>query len=211
MASPPHDDLGWDAELECGHDERPAAAMGREELVFGLELLVTHAALEVDRPRHRVEASRLAQILQAGVHGHLARHWQSHRAGRRRLVGVLVEYGRGVFVQLDAQGVGGLLRDDGYVLVAMHVATPQLGNVRVAQPREAAEEEHVSNVLENLVGGRVAHQLPDLVTSAVYDFVRRAADSLDPQLERVVAVAVIVAVVVRPSEEELYCGEELVD
>ncbi len=120
--------------------------MGADEFVFRVGLLDSLAFAEAHLGYHRIEAAKLAEILEVLVHLLVADDGESRVADVGMAV-VFVEDFLGEFVQIDGKAVIGLLRGDVH-RVADDVGAFERGHIGVTQAGEGAEAEEVAGLGE---------------------------------------------------------------
>ena len=117
-----------------------------------------------------VEARQLAEFLEVVVHLLVADDWQC-LVSREMGVLVLVKYATGDVVQVDGEGVRRLHGSD-LDMVLLDIAATKVIHVRMAEPGEAAEHEHVPGPLQ------VGLALRDFVREKLLDLLYREEDDL---------------------------------
>ena len=163
MAGEFHDDLGRDADGEHEADKGLAAAVGADEGVLGVGLVVAVAVAETGDVDRGGEAAELAEVLEVLVHLLVGDDGQGEVVAEAAVL-VVGEDGEGVLVELDLEAGVGLLRGDGEDAV-LDVVEVDVGHVRVAQAGEGAEAEEVAGLgegaglLDGLFVGAAAHVL----------------------------------------------------
>lgn len=127
VASPLHHDLWGYSQHESVADERTPPCVCAEHLPFGKHIVDALVPLVVRNCHWLVEAANLAKLFEVLIHALIA--YNRQRLVKWKIfVSVFLQYGPGIFVQLNFQGIGGL--DGGYLYVVMEdVRTFQVGHI----------------------------------------------------------------------------------
>ena len=115
--------------------------MGGEQRPFGHHLFDSFVPLEIDNTDGFINSAYLPQYFQPGIHFHV-RYYRQRQTILDVIILVFVQYRLGVVVQFNAQPFTCFLC---YHIkeAILDVGAFEFGNIRISQPGEAAEQEHI--------------------------------------------------------------------
>lgn len=179
-------------------DECPSSRMRSYHLVFGMDLVNTVHAPVIRLVDRLVNAGQFTELFQVVVHLLVADDRESLVIPERDVL-VFVKDGTAVLVEFNSQQVGGLDGRD-FNAVILDVTATEVVDIGIAQPRETAEEEHVTHSFEISLGLR-----NPVIPQLVLFFPRQEDNRLFGVFQfRIIGVVDLVPVIVlirRPPQE----------